>query len=345
MQNIKYFKGSIAVTLIGLFLAFTLGGPAAIFTALVLSIMEVSLSFDNAIVNAKVLEDMSEKWRRRFLTWGMLIAVFGMRIVFPVAIVSILAGINPWAALQLAMNSPEAYAHHMEESNVTLMAFGGSFLLMVGAKFFFDEEKDEHWIHFIEHAATKTPGLSFAPHALTSVFILIAAFMQKNQSDSITFIMSGVVGITLHFALEKLSEFMEKKEEARRENLTEAAAKGGFVMFMYLEILDASFSFDGVIGAFAITNQIFIIAIGLGIGAMFVRSLTIFFVEKGTLGQYKYLEHGAFYAIISLAVIMMVKSVVEIPELITGTIGAVFIGTAFIHSLIHIKSESSAQIN
>lgn len=97
-----------------------------------------------------------------------------------------------------------------------------------------------------------------------------------------------------------------------------AAAKGGFGAFLYLEVLDASFSFDGVIGAFALTQNLFIIAIGLGIGAMYVRSMTVMLVEKGTLSEYRYLEHGAFYAILILSVVMYFQTLMHIPEVITG---------------------------
>ena len=109
--------------------------------------------------------------------------------------------------------------------------------------------------------------------------------------------------------------------------------RGGLGAFIYLEVLDASFSFDGVIGAFALTTNLFIIAIGLGIGAFYVRALTIMLVERKTLGQYRYLEHGAFYAILVLAVIMYVQTLVHIPEVITGLIGAALIGLSFMSSL------------
>src|SRR3546814_10825692 len=110
---------------------------------------------------------------------------------------------------------------------------------------------------------------------------------------------------------------------------TGQVAKAGFGAFLYREVLDASFSFDGVIGAFALSNNLFIIAIGLGIGAMFVRSMTIFLVRQGTLSEYRYLEHGAFYAIIALAAIMYINTFQHIPEVVTGLIGAVLIGIAF----------------
>jgi hypothetical protein len=114
-------------------------------------------------------------------------------------------------------------------------------------------------------------------------------------------------------------------------------AKNGLIGFLYLEMLDASFSFDGVIGAFAITGNIFLIMIGLGIGAMFVRSLTIWMVEKGVLSEYKYLEHGAHYAIGVLAVIMLLKIFMHIGEVLTGTLGLGLLAVAFLHSKFETK--------
>ena len=108
--------------------------------------------------------------------------------------------------------------------------------------------------------------------------------------------------------------------------------KNGLVGFIYLEVLDASFSFDGVIGAFAITGNLILIMIGLGIGAMFVRSLTIWMVEKGVLNEYKYLEHGAHYAIGVLAIIMLLKIFMHIEEVLTGTLGLGLLVVAFLHS-------------
>ena len=119
--------------------------------------------------------------------------------------------------------------------------------------------------------------------------------------------------------------------------LSTDGVRNGIMGLIYLEILDASFSFDGVIGAFALSTDIFIIMIGLGIGAMFVRSLTLYLVEKKTLTEYKYLEHGAHYAIIALAVIMFIEIFHEVDEVVTGSIGVAFIGLAFLHSIIENK--------
>lgn len=333
MENMKYFKGSFLVALIGIAAALMLGGLEALFLVAVLSVLEVSLSFDNAVVNATVLKDMDEKWRQRFLTWGILIAVFGMRIVFPVVVVSVVASISPWGAIDMAISDPGAYAHYMEAAHISLMGFGGAFLMMVGLDFFLDNEKEDHWLPMIETKIQSLGEYNFMPAIITFGSLLSIGIVGVGDGDFKDFIVAGLSGIATYVAIHKLAQWMEEREEKRACSVTGVAAQGGLAMFMYLEILDASFSFDGVIGAFAITTNLFIIAIGLGIGAMFVRSLTIMLVEKDTLTEYEYLEHGAFYAIIALASIMLLKSAMHVPEVITGLIGAAFIGAAFIHSL------------
>ena len=152
---LSYFTLAFLVTALGLVLAGwlgwsmhqTVGGMLNIlFIAAVLSVLEISLSFDNAIVNANKLKDMTPIWQRRFLTWGILIAVFGMRIVFPVAVVAIAAQVGPFEAVRLAAAEPQEYARIMHEARIPISAFGGTFLLMVALSFFFDPEKDVHWI-------------------------------------------------------------------------------------------------------------------------------------------------------------------------------------------------------
>ena len=334
--NLKYFYGSLIVTVIGLITAYFIGGMTSLFIVAVLAVLEISLSFDNAVVNATVLKDMNALWRRRFLTWGILIAVFGMRIVFPVLIVSIFAGVSPWGAIDIAINTPDVYAALMAEAHVSVMAFGGAFLMMVGLEFFFDDGKD-HWLGALEKPLAKVSKIKFAAEILCLILIASVSVFALSGEEQQTFALSGVSGLITFMLIGKLTSMMEEKEEARAK-LSGDAARGGAAMFVYLELLDASFSFDGVIGAFAISTNLFIIAIGLGIGAMFVRSLTILLVEKDTLSEYVYLEHGAFYAIIALASMMFLKTFMHVPEVITGLIGAGFIGVAFAHSLIVKKS-------
>ncbi len=306
----------------------TFGGLAtAFFICTVLAVLEISLSFDNAIVNANKLKEMTPVWQHRFLTWGIIIAVFGMRIIFPLAIVAIAAWINPWEALKLAAAKPEQYAEIMQAAHLPIAAFGGTFLMMVGLTYFFNYEKDVHWIGFIEkrmaHFAT-VKGVEIA-----FVLILILVFTSILDGDDATaFLHAAIYGLLTFLLVEVLAGFLDASQQTMS-----AAARGGFGAFLYLEILDASFSFDGVIGAFALTQNLFIIAIGLGIGAMYVRSMTIMLVEKGTLAHYRYLEHGAFYAILILSVIMYMQTLMHIPEVLTGLGGAALIGISLWSSI------------
>jgi hypothetical protein len=345
MEHFRYFKGSLLVSFFGIIAGYYIGGFETLFLVLVLAILEISLSFDNAVVNATVLKDMNAVWRRRFLTWGILIAVFGMRILFPILVVSVIATVSPWAALMIALEDPNLYQALMESSHVSLMGFGGSFLLLVGLSFFLSDDKDDHWMAAVERPLLHLGKISFAAEIITVLGLLVTAGLFLPASEQYSLLVSGACGIIAFTFIHKVGAIMENKEVDRVGlNPTTVVAKTGLGMFLYLEVLDASFSFDGVIGAFAISTNLFIIAIGLGIGAMFVRSLTIMLVENNTLEEYRYLEHGAFYAIIALATIMLLKTFMDIPEILTGVIGAGIIILAFIHSLIVKKKELEAGI-
>lgn len=343
--KLKYFTGSFAVTLIGIILAAFLGyrvdatvatALSTVFIVVVLSILEVSLSFDNAVVNATVLKDMDEIWRHRFITWGMAIAVFGMRIVFPVIIVAILASIGPIEALVLAASQPDEYSRILTSAHISVSAFGGSFLAMVGLKYFFDKDKDVHWLDFIEVPLSKLGRLDMVEAAIV-LLLMYGVSTQLHEHEQVEFLVAGIFGLVTYIAVDAVGAIFEQDDAA------EGVARSGLASFLYLEVLDASFSFDGVIGAFALSNNLFIIAIGLGIGAMFVRSLTIMLVDEGTLAEYRYLEHGAFYAIIILGVIMFVKTFFHIPEVVTGCLGAAFIGAAFWSSMKYNKLEAARE--
>jgi hypothetical protein len=324
----QHFKGSIIVTILGLiaggFLGWfntgTIEGVATtLFIVAILAVLEVSLSFDNAVVNAAVLEHMDELWRRRFLTWGIAIAVFGMRIVFPLLIVAIIAQLGPIETISLVVTNPDEYSRIITSAHVSVAAFGGSFLAMVGLKYFFDIHKTVHWIELIERPLTKIGRIEAVELGLVMLLLWLIGRELPN-ADQIAFYVSGMLGLVTYIAVDGISAVLDAESI-----VTKAAARSGAASFLYLEVLDASFSFDGVIGAFALSSNLFIITIGLGIGAMFVRSLTIMLVSKGTLAEYRYLKHGAFYAIVALGVIMFVKTIYHIPEALTGLIGAVFI--------------------
>mgnify|MGYP002780404023 FL=1 len=335
MQTIlKHYTFSLFFTAICLGLAAwygfastgTLGGMAQIlWIVFVLSILEVSLSFDNAVVNASVLKEMDEVWQKRFLTWGIAFAVFGMRIVFPVAIVAIAASVGPIEAVRLSLNDPAEYERLVESAHVGIAGFGGAFLAMVGLKFFFDHDKDVHWIGAIERQLSKFAALPAAEIALL-LLVMWGISSLLEPAEALTFLVAGMLGLVTFIAVEGINTILEISEEKKR--LAGAAVRSGLGGFLYLNVLDASFSFDGVIGAFALSNNMVVIALGLSIGAMFVRSMTIHLVRQGTLAQYRFLEHGAFWAIITLGAIMLASAseVLHIPETITGIIGAVLIG-------------------
>ncbi|MFZ1813677.1 MAG: DUF475 domain-containing protein [Rhizobiaceae bacterium] len=336
----RYFFWPVIVTLVGLGAIFAIGwhssrslsGASSFFLiGTVLAILEISLSFDNAIVNANKLQYMTPVWQKRFLTWGILIAVFGMRVIFPVAIVAIAAKVAPLAALKLALFNPDEYARIIEASHLSIAAFGGTFLMMVALTYFVDEEKDVDWFVMLERRLRQWASLRGLEIAF--VLIVIIAFAWPLSPAMLgTFLLSSLLGLVTFLMVELVGNLLDSAEEAR-----DIARAGGFGAFMYLEVLDASFSFDGVIGAFAFTKNLFLIAIGLGIGAMFVRSMTIMLVEKKTLTQFRYLEHGAFYSIFLLSVIMFAQAHMHIPEVITGLIGVALIGLAFFASLRYNK--------
>jgi hypothetical protein len=302
----------------------------ALWIVLVLSVLEISLSFDNAVVNATVLKDMDEIWQRRFLTWGMAIAVFGMRVAFPLAIVAIAAGIGPFDAVRLSLRDPQEYERIVSSAHVSIAGFGGAFLCLVGSKFFFDRDKKLHWITVIEAQLARFSHVPSVEIALLLV-TMFAVSLIIPEAEALAFLVAGMMGIVVFVVVEGISKYLELRDEAARaRGVVIASGLGGF---LYLNVLDASFSFDGVIGAFALSNNMVIIAIGLSIGAMFVRSLTIMLVRKGTLAEYRYLEHGAFWAILALGVIMLLSAKYAIPETVTGLIGAVLIGISFAWSL------------
>ncbi len=333
---LKHFTGSILFTIVSLVAAaaygwFVQGGIAPMLQILwicvVLSVLEVSLSFDNAVVNATVLKDMDPIWQRRFLTWGIVIAVFGMRIVFPVLIVAVAGSLGPIEAVQLSLSDPVRYAAIVTDAHESIMGFGGAFLMLVGMKFFFDSEKEHDWIGFIERPLRRLADLE----AVEIMLVLAALYLVSRQLEvdkANVFFFSGMFGIFTFFAVEWVSASL-----GAPKGTAEGAQRAGLGAFLYLEVLDASFSFDGVVGAFALTNNLIVIALGLGIGAMFVRSMTVALVKQGTLGQFRFLEHGAFWAILALAVIMFLNVLVHIPETITGLIGAALIGLSLVSSV------------
>lgn len=302
----------------------TVAGTAQVlWIIIVLSALEVSLSFDNAVVNASVLEEMDEVWQQRFLLWGIAFAVFGMRVVFPLAIVAIAADLSPVDAVRLSLTDPAGYEQIVSSANVPIAGFGGAFLAMVGLKFFFDADKEVHWIGIIERKLAVVSAIRAVEIGLLLLLLWVISILLAT-SDALTFLVAGILGIVTFICVEAVNTALETHDQRRR--LVGAAVRSGLGGFLYLNVLDASFSFDGVIGAFALSNNMVVIALGLSIGAIFVRSMTLHLVREGTLTEYAYLEHGAFWAIIVLGIIMLFGAVAHVPEVVTGLVGAALIG-------------------
>jgi uncharacterized protein len=340
----KDFRYSFFVTIVCLAAAYYWGsqsvagglaveaGLAALFLCLILSVMEVSLSFDNAVVNASVLKDMSPIWRQIFLTIGILIAVFGMRLFFPIVIVAVATGLDMSEVTDMALSDPDEYSKHLLANNAAIAAFGGMFLLLVFLSFLFNAARELHWLGVVEEKLARLGKVdSFSIMVALVTLFSLQHFLPIDDATRLTVMTAGLAGVILHVAVSSLDSLFESEEEG--EAAVETAKRSGIAGFLYLEVLDASFSFDGVIGAFAITRDVVIIMLGLAIGAMFVRSMTVHLVKKGTLDEYVFLEHGAHYAIGALAAIMLASIVYHTPEVITGLIGVAFIILSLISSI------------
>ncbi|MES2758740.1 MAG: DUF475 domain-containing protein [Pseudomonadota bacterium] len=337
----RHFTLSIAVTVVLMALAgwwgYSRGGAGAMLQALwicaVLGVLEVSLSFDNAVVNATVLRHWNAFWRKLFLTVGILVAVFGMRLVFPLVIVAAATGLGLVDVWNMAINTPEEYSRHLTEHHAEVSAFGGAFLLLVFLNFLFSDDKELHWLGWIEKKVGQygTEGLA----VLLTLLAVFTCMTMVPESRKLAVIVAGTVGVLVYIGVDWISGLLEEKEGAPA--LGKAVSQGSIGGFLYLEVLDASFSFDGVIGAFAITNDVVIIMLGLAIGAMFVRSLTVYMVYRETLDEFVFLEHGAHYAIGILALIMFASVEYHIAEWFTGLSGVAFIAVSLWSSVRHKK--------
>jgi len=304
-------------------------GIEAMVLTLVLIAVELAFSFDNAVVNAKVLSKMSNFWQLMFLTIGAAVAIFGMRLVFPIILVAITAGLGWSEVLDLALNHPVEYSHALHESHVQLASFAGAFLMMLALHFFVDDSRDVYWLEGVERRIQKFSD--WLPGIATGVLIVVAAFLPMNHARNETLV-AGFIGVASYVLIHAFTKYFGKLGSSNRKNSAKLTGMAGFLSFLYLQVLDTTFSFDGVLGAFAITGDVILIAIGLGVGALWVRSLTVFMVRRGTLDTMLYIEHGAYYAIGILAVLMLVSVLVSVPDVIAGLAGVGVITASIIAS-------------
>lgn len=323
----SFFWPTIAAFVV-LSLSSLLGGIHAFTLVTILALLEISLSLDNAVVNTSVLDQMTPFWRKMFLSVGILIAVFGVRLVFPLLIVSFSAQINPISAFFLALNNPKQYSDFLQIAHPAIAGFGSTFLLMIFLNFVF-EDKPIKWLKPIEENLSKISKLGEFPTLIT-LFVLLLASLLFVRDHTFTILIAGSIGVLTFLGLEKIEKILENRFKSRRSS--------NLFLFFYLELLDTIFSIDGVIGALAISNDIFIIAAGLGIGAFYVRSLTLQLLRKRTLSRYVYIDHGAHYALGVLALILLFTIDNPIPQSVTVIIGLSFIVAAFVSSVLYNKN-------
>jgi hypothetical protein len=333
MRYLRYLLIPIGCCAGGLAIVLGLHGLEAAWITLVLLVLEISLSFDNAVVNARVLDRLTPGQQRFFLTWGLVVPVFGVRFAGPLLMVSLAGGVGMGTALEAALHQPERYRQLLELAEPRILAFGGLFLLMVFLRYFFDEAKTLHWFRPLERrlsAAGRVEAVEVAL-ALILLLLLVAALPQGLRAEVM---ISGVIGLVLQLLTTSLATaFGGGGEDGMR-----LMAGGGVASLVYLELLDASFSLDGAIGAFAITQNLGLILTGLGLGALFIRSITLMISREKALDQLVYLEHGAHYAIGALGLLMLASIVLaqhqlRPPEWATGLIGIVLLLLSLVDSL------------
>src|SRR5688572_25875771 len=343
MQLLKIYWFAILATISIWALTGYYLGWEALFTVVVLTLLETTFSADNAIINSKVLVTMSPFWQKLFMTVGIFIAVFVVRFAMPIFIVMLTAGLGFTEVLHLALNDPHTYEHELDKAEPLISAFGGAFLLMIALSYFIDYEKKTHWFTFLEKSLGK---LGRFDNITTFLMLLasIALYFTVDPEHQGVVLIASICAMALHIGLELLSALFDNGKKAALSTVKKTGV-AAFASFMYLELLDASFSLDGVIGAFALTSSVVLIMAGLGAGAVWVRAMTIHLVRTQALAKYMFLEHGAHWAIGFLGMVMMLKLYhIELPEFIVGSLGLVFIGSAIFWSIRNAKQIDRGEV-
>lgn len=298
----------------------------AIFTIVGLTLFEAVSSVDNAIINAEVLSTMGQKARRWFLTWGMFIAVFLVRGLLPFLIIwAFNTSLSPGQVFSAAWSSDPLVHESIEKSAPILLVAGGVFLLFLFLHWLFLEDKK------LGLPRTETffmkKGVWF--YAIVSIILAVITWYALKESNLMGF--GAVVGSTLFFITHG---FKQNAEEQEKKLL--GSAQSDLSKLFFLEIIDTTFSIDGVLGAFAFTLSVPLILLGNGFGALLVRELTLRNIER--IKKYAYLKNGAMYSILVLGVIMVLHSFgVHIPEYASPLATFIIIGFFFWKSNTELK--------
>jgi uncharacterized protein len=337
---LKLYGPALVLSSIILILIGTKNGLSALFSVMVLAGLEITFSFDNAVVNAKILEKMNRFWQEIFMTVGIAIAVFGVRVLLPIVLVASTARVGIGTVVDLALHHPDDYASKLQASHPAIASFGGIFLLMLFLNFMF-HSRSVKWLRPIEERLEKIGELEHAAIIVTLFLLTLTTTILVPEAERFTVLFAGLIGMSMFLLINALDAVAERPETRTIQTHLKKLALSGIGGFLYLELIDASFSLDGVIGAFAITNKIVLIAAGLGIGALFVRSMTVHMLRDGVLQKYRYMEHGAHYAIGVLALLMLWSIKFAIPDYIAGLSGVVFIGLAIVQSHKEMRNENA----
>ncbi len=314
------------------------GNSLYVWQAFNLSLIEVSMSFDNAVVNEQKLKGMTPFWQQIFFWFGIPIAVLGMRFYVPLEIVSSIEGSTLSDAYNMAINAPDQFAASLRQAHAAIAGFGGAFLMLTAFEFFGSDEKEEHWLpgEGILAKIGVVRGLEF-------VAVFIALLIGYHVSQSVPLVLAGIGGCIVFVGMSALKQGMEKIDGWLGASTITAlrVLQGGLGGFLYLEVLDASFSLDGVVAAFAISKNIWVVAAGLGVGAIFVRELTLWMVKTGASATFKYLPNGAFWSILALSVTMFVSVSHEVPDWLVSVMSVGFIVAALITSKLSKDSSET----
>lgn len=306
-------------------------GLTALILVVILAGIEITFSFDNAVINAKILERMSPFWQRMFMTVGIFVAVFVVRVFLPIVIVALSAGLGFGTVTDLALNHPSEYAEKLETAHPIITSFGAVFLLMIFLDFVFEERKIK-WLTGLENFFVQIGKIERVSVVIALTTLVTAAITLVHKEERTGVLLAGSIGLLSYLLINAIDTMFSFEKVGKSVGTGTNMVKAGLVGFLYLELIDASFSLDGVIGAFAITNDVLLIAVGLGVGAIYVRSMTVHMLRRGVLAKYAYMEHGAHYAIGILAVLMLASLKFDIPEAVSGLSGVAVITASLIHS-------------
>lgn len=329
--RLPMFTFPFLVLIGGMVLAWHAAGGNGLYVVSALAVLEVALSFNNAVINATLLRRLDAFWQLMFLTVGLVVAVFGMRVLFPIVLVAVSAHLPLGSVVGLALHNPAQYARDLDSARPEIAAFGAAFLMMLFLDFVFDETKQVHWIGVVERPLAAAGRWRVWPAVLVLLGLgLTAAFLAGPYAARV--LKSGLIGLVVYLLVRWVCRVFAGLG-GKASGRAVATGRAAVILFVYLLVLDSAFSFDSVVGAFAISTNVLMIALGLSIGAVFVRELTLWLVRRRALDQFIYLEHGAQYSVGALAVILALGLAYDVPDAVTGIVGAGIIALAMWSSI------------